>query len=124
MTHVRIKAEAMPASELQPGDMFSTAGPEYWDFFHEKVSSCGERVYLRTNASSVNFPDADTQVYRITPIKEVNRDVKIPVHVLMEVKRGLELGIERCEVNDYEGEEQEFMEDLAGIRDLLTEYLI
>ncbi len=64
-TVVRIHAEAIAAKELRPGDLFSIAGPEYWDDFPYK-QGVGERVYIRTCTSAVGLPDADDTVYRIT----------------------------------------------------------
>ncbi len=45
----KIQAEMILGKDLQPGDLFSTAGPEYWDYAMDR-GSVGERVYIRTNA--------------------------------------------------------------------------
>lgn len=62
---MRITAEPVHAEELQPGDLFSSAGPEYWDNVPRSPFIVGERVYIR-----VPTPCPDDQrgelVYRIT----------------------------------------------------------
>lgn len=45
---MKIKAIAVRAEDLKPGDLFSTAGPEYWDFIDDR-ESLGEKAYIRTN---------------------------------------------------------------------------
>lgn len=60
-----IRTEPVKGRDLQPGDLFSTLGPEYWDLFGQR-DGVGERVYIRTNAPAGNFPDADEYVYKIT----------------------------------------------------------
>jgi hypothetical protein len=69
MTKTIIKAEQLPARELKVGDLFSTVGAWYWDKALDG-ESCGERVYIRTNADASEFGDADALVYRLTIIKE------------------------------------------------------
>lgn len=50
---IQIQAETVKAKELMPGDLFSTAGPEYWANVNvaEEGDSLpiGEKVYVRTN---------------------------------------------------------------------------
>ena len=59
-------AMSMAASQLKTGDLFSMAGPEYWDTALEgRSGAVGERVYIRTAASAENA-GPDIQVYRIT----------------------------------------------------------
>lgn len=62
---VRIKAELVTGRDLAPGDLFSTAGPEYWDNALDRAS-VGERVFIRTNSSPDRVDDADQPIYRIT----------------------------------------------------------
>jgi len=62
---MRIKAERILARDLQPGDLFSVAPQEYWDHAMQS-GSCGEKVYIRTNASADDFKDANAIVNRIT----------------------------------------------------------
>ena len=62
---MRIKAERILARDLQPGDLFSVAPQEYWDHAMQ-IGSCGEKVYIRTNASADDFKDANAIVNRIT----------------------------------------------------------
>ena len=62
---MRVKAELVTGRDLEPGDLFSTAGPEYWDVAMDRVS-VGEMVYVRTNADTDLFDDADEPIYRIT----------------------------------------------------------
>lgn len=61
---LKIIATQVKSQELVPGDLFSTAGPEYWDNILE-VDSIGERVYIRTE---VPCPDdqKDETIFRIT----------------------------------------------------------
>ena len=61
---ITIKAVLIRASDLQPGDLFSTAGPDYWNLALDK-GSVGERVYIRTNAPVAGADDVDVIVYRI-----------------------------------------------------------
>lgn len=62
---LRIIAERVRASDLKPGDLFSTAGPAYWAIFAMK-RSIGERVYIRTETPDSAAPDANEWIYRIT----------------------------------------------------------
>jgi hypothetical protein len=66
---IRIHATPIIARDLQPGDLFSTVGPEYWDDF-PSFPSMGERVYIRTAASSAQVPDKDADLFRIEIITE------------------------------------------------------
>jgi hypothetical protein len=61
---IRINATAILGRDLRPGDLFSTAGPEYWDGF-PTFPSIAERVYIRTASPATQSPDADEEVYRI-----------------------------------------------------------
>ncbi len=57
---LKIKTEKMMGSELQPGNLFSTAGPEHWDTAGQN-GSVGEKVYIFTG----NYPVEDSEIYRI-----------------------------------------------------------
>lgn len=59
---MRIIATKVKAKELRPGDLFSVAGPDYWD--HYDKNSLGQRVYIRTEAPSPP-EQAEDEVYRI-----------------------------------------------------------
>jgi hypothetical protein len=61
---IRIKATPTIASELVPGDLFSTAGPNYWNTFSH-ITSVGELVYIRTEAPADGADDSETTVYKI-----------------------------------------------------------
>jgi hypothetical protein len=61
----RIKAELVVARDLKPGELFSIVGPDYWDGALDH-GSVGERIYVRTNMPSSDFPDEHEAVYRIT----------------------------------------------------------
>jgi len=67
---VHIKATLVKGYELQPGDLFSTAGPDYWDKYFDHRNSVGEKVYIRTNFSPNDFEDANQNVYKIEIIHE------------------------------------------------------
>ena len=71
---VRVKAELCLGRDLKPGELFSTAGPDYWSNFSSK-DSVGARVYVRTCTSPDAVSDADETVYRIT-IETVEKDLK------------------------------------------------
>lgn len=61
----RIKTTLVTARELQPGDLFSVYGPEYWSDALNRAT-IGERVYIRTNVDAGLDPSADdTLVYKI-----------------------------------------------------------
>ena len=62
---MKVVAVKCRGRELKPGDLFSTAGPEYWGCVAER-RSIGEKVYIRTETPSSNAQDADSFVYRIT----------------------------------------------------------
>ena len=65
---MKIKATKIIAKDLQPGDLFSTEGPTYWDRYDwstKKVGSIGERVYIRTGAPAYWAEDCNTEVYKI-----------------------------------------------------------
>lgn len=66
MSIIKIRTEWVLGEDIKPGELFSTAGPEYWDSFgEESLGSIGERVYIRTHAP---IPECDigTGTYRIT----------------------------------------------------------
>lgn len=68
---VKITATPVKASELEPGDLFSTVGPEYWDhtsFGDGESLAVGERVYIRTHAPTPS-DQADHEVYRIEVVR-------------------------------------------------------
>lgn len=56
-----IQAIKIMAKDLQPGDLFSTAGSEYWDNIKHN-RSLGEKVYIRTDEPS---PADDVELYKI-----------------------------------------------------------
>jgi len=62
---VIVKAEKVIASALQPGDLFSTVGPDYWDYAI-MGPAIGERVYIRTHTPADRAPDGRTSVYKLT----------------------------------------------------------
>jgi len=57
-----ITVEPIRASDLQPGDLFSTAGPLYWEL--RDLAAIGEKVYIRTEAPCPAGQENDL-VYRI-----------------------------------------------------------
>jgi hypothetical protein len=60
-----IKTERIVASALQPGDLFSTIGSDYWD---DAIMgpAIGEKVYIRTHTPSDRAPDSSLIVYKLT----------------------------------------------------------
>lgn len=61
----KVTCEAVAGKDLKPGDLFSTAGPQYWDRFDEAMG-VGERVYIRTNNPPHAADDCEKVVYRLT----------------------------------------------------------
>jgi len=55
------------AKDLQPGDLFSTAHPLYWEHIDNRPS-VGEKVYIRTNTLAPEDQKEDI-VYKIRIIK-------------------------------------------------------
>lgn len=74
---MKITATKILARELQPGDLFSTAGQRYWDEFRNLVAKAestghmpvGEKVYIRTE-HPCPADQAEVEVFRITIGKE------------------------------------------------------
>lgn len=64
---VRIVATLVKGRDLNEGDLFSTAGPEHWDSFHE-CPGVGERVYIRTK-NPTKPDDMDTDTYHIEIVR-------------------------------------------------------
>ena len=63
---MKITTEKIKGSDLKPGELFSSAGDEYWQ--HRDNRSIGEKVYIRTDTPLL--PSAQEEVvYRIV-IKE------------------------------------------------------
>ena len=67
---VKIVAKLTTAHDLQPGELFSAAGPSYWDAAMDS-GSVGERVFIRTNTPANRAPDANDTIYRITILRSV-----------------------------------------------------
>ena len=67
---MRIMAQAVLAQNLEPGDLFSTVGSDYWERCDER-GAIGERVYIRTNAPT---PDdqRDMKIYRVSIVEETD----------------------------------------------------
>ena len=61
---MRIIATLVKAKELEPGDLFSTAGQEYWDTVSTNLS-LGEKVYLRTSTPTP-ADQAEVDIYKVT----------------------------------------------------------
>ncbi len=45
---IRFITTPVKAEDVKPGQLFSSAGPEYWD--NPNPGSIGEKVYIRTDA--------------------------------------------------------------------------
>ena len=58
-----IQAIKIMAKDLQPGDLFSTAGPIYWSNIKSN-HSLGEKVYIRTEEPSPKDQDEE-EVYKL-----------------------------------------------------------
>ena len=62
---MKFRAEKIVARDLDPGDLFSSAGPEYWDHAGE-TTAVGERVFIRTSVAVMSPAIEAEEVYRIT----------------------------------------------------------
>jgi hypothetical protein len=70
---MKIKATPIKAIDLKPGDLFSTAGPSYWDHYQNRMS-IGERVYIRTCTSALDVDDSNETVFLIEIEKEKEKE--------------------------------------------------
>jgi len=62
---VKIVAIKVKAGDLEPGDLFSTGGQNYWDGVMQDIEDVvGERVYIRTDAPCPE-DQADEDIYLI-----------------------------------------------------------
>lgn len=62
---VRVLATAVHGRDLEPGDLFSLLGPDYWDRALDGAT-LGESVFIRTNLPTELTPDPNTIVCKIT----------------------------------------------------------
>lgn len=62
-----IVATPVLAGQLKPGDLFSTAGPEYW-LNERDLTAVGERVFIRTEAPTPEDQRMEV-VYRIEIVR-------------------------------------------------------
>lgn len=65
MKRMVILATPIVAKDLEPGDLFSVAGPDYWDRI-DRDRAVGERLYVRTNTEATAAEDASQMVFKIT----------------------------------------------------------
>lgn len=68
---LKVTATQVIATSLKPGDLFSTAGPDYWRGVGHRGNGInqplGEKVYIRTEAEPDPRINAEEEtVYRIT----------------------------------------------------------
>ncbi len=67
---MRFIATKVKAEDVKPGEMFSTAGPTYWESaFGNDWGAIGERVYLRT-LTPISRKDIGTDIYRIEVVED------------------------------------------------------
>lgn len=66
--NMKVKAIPVRVEHLKPGDLFSVAGPEYWDFIDDR-ESLGEKAYIRTNT-----PTPTDQKFIMVSRLEVERE--------------------------------------------------
>lgn len=70
MQKITIQCERVQAKTLQPGDLFSTHGSDYWEMF-PFLACVGHAVFVRTYAESpAGDDDLETIVYKITILRE------------------------------------------------------
>lgn len=61
-TMIHFRATETTCDQIKPGEMFSTAGPEYWE--NTSPHAIGEKVYLRSNGPCPPA-DANEPIFRI-----------------------------------------------------------
>ena len=61
---MRIQAIEVKGEDLKAGDLFSTAGPNYWDEVWANGSTVGEKVYIRTERPCL-ADQRDVPIFRI-----------------------------------------------------------
>ncbi len=59
---MKFVATLTKAKALEPGDLFSTGGPEYWE--QRDPLAIGEKVYVRTDAACPE-DQREVDIYRI-----------------------------------------------------------
>lgn len=64
---MKVIATKVCCKDLRPGDLFSTAGQDYWSFFDPR--SLGERAYIRTGAQCPPS-QAEDEIFRLTVERE------------------------------------------------------
>ena len=65
----RIVCTTTTGRHLQPGDLFSIEGPEYWDHAMDS-HGIGQKVYVRTNEDAMIAADLDEPVFKIEVVRE------------------------------------------------------
>jgi hypothetical protein len=60
---MKVKVIKVKGSELQAGDLFSSADEKYWDTC-EQTGSIGEKVYIRTS-NPLSMESSNESIYRI-----------------------------------------------------------
>ena len=69
MGETSIQATKIKAKDLKAGDLFSTAGPSYWNNAWANGESIGEKVYMRTE-KPCPLDQRDVVIYRIQVVAE------------------------------------------------------
>lgn len=64
---MKITAERITCGQLTAGDLFSTAGPDYWN--HPDPLAVGEKVYICTGVPGPKGEE-NLEIYRIIIDKE------------------------------------------------------
>jgi len=60
---MKVTAIKVKGKDLLPGDLFSRAGPYYWDYIDQKFT-VGEQVYIRTN-TPCPVDQEEEEIYKI-----------------------------------------------------------
>ena len=66
---MKIIATPIKGKDLQPGDLFSTRGAEYWGDYQSR-ESIGERACIRTGTLAIDADDAEETIYRLEIVRE------------------------------------------------------
>jgi hypothetical protein len=71
---LKYKVTTCKGKDLKPGELFTTAGQEYWDRV-STTSSIGEKVFVRTDAPVPNEFEANADVFKLE-VEIIREEIK------------------------------------------------